>query len=113
MRGKDAVVLVPVFPRRRHEIRQTIEELKRCELDDAIGPRPHGLPPATPPDPVSRLVSRQDVADTTDPAVWAADRGQSLQCEGGPCVLPQQVFKAPKIAGHIAVEERDPDSRID
>jgi hypothetical protein len=29
IRGKDAVIPMPVLPRRRHEVRQTIAELKR------------------------------------------------------------------------------------
>jgi hypothetical protein len=31
-----------VLPRRRDEIRQPIEKLKRREIDDAIGTRPRG-----------------------------------------------------------------------
>jgi hypothetical protein len=46
---------MPVLPRRRDEIGEPVEELKRRELDDAIGSRPRGLPPATPPDPVGGL----------------------------------------------------------
>ena len=55
IRRKHPVVAMPVLPRRRDEIRQTVEELKRRKFDDAIGSRPRGLPPATPPDPVGRL----------------------------------------------------------
>jgi hypothetical protein len=57
---------------------------KPREFDDAIGPRLDKLPPATPADPTGRLVPREHVTDATDAAVWAADRGQSLQCEGQP-----------------------------
>jgi hypothetical protein len=39
IRGKDAVVAVPVLPRQRHEIRGPVEELKRRQLDDAVGLR--------------------------------------------------------------------------
>jgi hypothetical protein len=28
-------------------------------------------------------VPRQHVADAGNPAVWATDRGESLECEGG------------------------------
>ena len=42
---------MPVLPRRRDEIGEPVEELKRREFDDAIGSRPRGLPPTTPPDP--------------------------------------------------------------
>jgi hypothetical protein len=62
IRRKHPVIPVPVLPRRRDEIRQPVEELKRRELDDAVGSRPRGLPPATPPDPGGCLV----------PARWAA-----------------------------------------
>jgi hypothetical protein len=57
IRSKDAVVAMPVLPRRRDEIRQPVEELKRREFDDAIGSRSRGLPPASRADPVGRLVS--------------------------------------------------------
>ena len=73
IRRKHPVVAMPVLPRRRDKVRQTIEELKRRELDDAVGSRPRGLPPTTPPDPVGCLVSGQHVTDATDAAVWPAD----------------------------------------
>jgi hypothetical protein len=100
---KDAVVAMPVPPRRRDEIRQTIEELKRREFDDASGSRSRGLPPATPPDPVGRLVSGQHVTDASDPAVGAANHGESFKREWQPGTGAQQVFETLKIAGHVAV----------
>ena len=72
IRCKHPVVAMPVLARRRHEIGEPVEELKRRELDDAIGSRPRGLPPTTPPDPVGRLVPREHVADLGDAAGWAA-----------------------------------------
>jgi hypothetical protein len=51
IRRKHPVVAMPVLPRRRDEVRQTIEKLKRPEFDDAIGSRPRGLPAAAGPDP--------------------------------------------------------------
>ena len=79
VRGKYPVVAMPVLPRRRHGIRQTIEELNRRTFDDAIGSRPRGLPPATPPDPVGRLVSGEHVADADDAAVGIADNRSSAK----------------------------------
>ena len=40
---KHPVIPVPVLARRRHEIGEPVEKLKRREVDDAIGPRPRGL----------------------------------------------------------------------
>jgi hypothetical protein len=100
---KDAVIPMPVPERRRHEIGEPVEELKRREFDDAISSRPSGLPPTTPPDPVGRIVPREHVADLGDAAGWAADHRQSLQCKGGPGAVPQQVFQALKVARHVAV----------
>jgi hypothetical protein len=37
---KDAVRAMPVLLRWRDEIREPVEELKRREFDDAVGPRP-------------------------------------------------------------------------
>jgi hypothetical protein len=42
IRRKHPVVPMSVLPRRRDEIRQPIEKLKRREIDDAIGTRPRG-----------------------------------------------------------------------
>ena len=112
IRGKHPVVAMPVFSRWRDEIGEPVQKLKRRELDDAIGSRPRGLPPTTPPDPVGRLVPREHVADLGDAAGWAADHGQSLQCKGGPRTVPQQVFQALKGARHVAVDECDSDARV-
>ena len=65
IRGEHPVIAMPVLPRRRHEIGQPVEELKRREFDDAAGSRPRGFTAATPPDPVGgfvpwRLVSPGD-----------------------------------------------------
>ena len=49
-------------------------------------------------------MSGQHVADAGDPAVWAAEHGEPLQCERGPGAIPQQVFETPKIARHVAVD---------
>jgi hypothetical protein len=103
IRGEHHMVAMPVPPRRRDEIRQTIEELKRREFDDASGSRSRGLPPATPPDPVGRLVSGQHVTDASDPAVGAANHGESFKREWQPGTGAQQVFETLKIAGHVAV----------
>ena len=43
---------------------------------------------------VPAKVPRQHVADSRDAAVCAADHGESLQCEGGPGAIPQEMFEA-------------------
>jgi hypothetical protein len=106
-----SVIAMPVLPRRRDEIGEPVEELKRGKCDDAAGSRPRGFTAATPPDPVGGFVPWQHVADLGDAAGRAADHGESLEREGGPGAIPQQVFQTLKIAGHIAVEERDPDEK--
>ena len=58
IRGVHPVVAVPVLPRRRDEIGESVEELKRCEFDDAIGARPRRLLPATGADPGSSAGGR-------------------------------------------------------
>jgi hypothetical protein len=75
---------MPVLPRRRDEIGEPVEELKRREFDDAVGSRPRGLPAATPPDPVGGFVPGQHVADADDAAVSTADHGEPLEREGRP-----------------------------
>ena len=57
IRGEHPVIAMPVLPRRRHEIGQPVQEVKRREFDDAVSTRACGLPPAPRADPVGRLVS--------------------------------------------------------
>jgi hypothetical protein len=113
IRRKHSVIPMPVLPRWRHEIREPVEELKRRQLDDAVGPRPRGRPRTAPADPVGGFVPWQHVADSSDAAGGAGDRGESLESEGGPGAIPQQMFETLEIARHVAVEERDPDTGID
>ena len=83
------------------------------KLHDAIGSRPRGLPAAAWPDPVGCFVSGQHVADAGDPAVWAADHGELLQCDGGPGAIPQQVFQRLTLDTQMGTKERDPDTGVD
>jgi len=87
---------MPVLPRRRHEIGQPVQEVKRREFDDAAGARPRGLPPAPRANPIGcpngDPASWQHVADATDAAVFAADHGEPLQREGRPDTVSQQVL---------------------
>jgi hypothetical protein len=72
-----------MLPRRRDQIREPVEELKRREFDDAAGARPRGLPPAPRADPVGCLVSGEHVADTSDPAIFTtAPHEEPFQREG-------------------------------
>ena len=73
--------------------------------------------PAPPDDlparPSWRLYAAAARADSGCAAVWAADPGQPPKGERGPGAGSQQVFETLKVARHIAVDERDPDTRID
>jgi len=104
---------MPVLPRRRHEIGEPVEKLKRREVDDAIGPRPRGLAAAATPDPVGGFVPWQHVADSGCAAVWAADHGEPLEGERGAGAVSEKMLKTLKIAGHVAVNECDPDTGVD
>ncbi len=79
IRREDAVVLVPVFSWRRHEVRQTIQKLKRREFNDAVGIGPGGFSRPSRADPVAGLVSGQHVANSSDAAVFTAVHGESLE----------------------------------
>jgi len=57
IRRKHPVIPVPVLPRRRHEIGEPVEELKRREVDDAVRPRSRGRSRAARADPVGGFVS--------------------------------------------------------
>jgi hypothetical protein len=74
---------MPVLARRRDEIGEPVEELRRREFDDTARAGPRGLPPTTPPDPVGRFVSGEQVADFGDAAVCTTPYGESLEREGG------------------------------
>jgi hypothetical protein len=87
---------MPVLPRRRDEIGEPVQKLKRREFDDAIGPRPRGLPAAAGPDPVGGFVSGQHVADFGCAAVWAAGHGQSFERERRPGTVSEKMFETAK-----------------
>ena len=72
---------MPVLSRRRDEIGEPVEELNRRKLDNAIGSRPRGLPPAARADPVGRLVLGEHVADASDPAIFTAPHEEPFQRE--------------------------------
>ena len=78
---------MPVLARRRHEIREPVEKLKRRELDNPVGPWPRGLLRAGQADPVGGLVSRQHVADA---ATRVTSHREPLQRRRRPCTVPQQ-----------------------
>ena len=78
VRCKHSVIPMPVLPRRRDEIGEPVQELKRREFDNAVGPRPRGLAAAARPDPVGGFVSGQHVADFGYAAVCTADHGEPL-----------------------------------
>ena len=102
-----------MLARRRHEIGEPVEKLKRREVDDAIGSWPRGLAAATGSDPVGHLMSRQHVADASDLTVCTAAHRESLERKGWPGALPQQVLQALKTVRHVAVDKRDPNPGID
>ncbi len=85
---------MPVLARRRYEIGEPVEELKRRELDDAVRSRSRRRAAATGSDPVRRLMTRQHVADASDLAVCTAAHGEPLEREGWPGAIPQEQLKA-------------------
>ena len=97
IRREYSVIAMPVLPRRRHEIGEPVEELKRPELDDAIGPRSRGRSPAAGADPVGGFMPWKRVAHARDSAARVADHGESLQGEGRPGAISQQVLERLKI----------------
>ena len=111
--GKHPVIPVPMLPRRRHEIGEPVEELKRREVDDAVRPRSRRRSRAARADPVGGFVSGEHVADFGCAAACVTCHRESLEREGGPGAIAQQVFETPKIAGQVAVDERDPNTGVD
>ena len=58
-------------------------------------------------------MSREHIADASDPADWAAAHGEPLACEGGPGAISQQVFEGLTIDTQLETKERDSDTRVD
>ena len=56
---------------------------------------------------------RMHVADAGNPAGWAADHGESLECEGRPGAVSEKVLKGLTINTQLETKERDPDTGID
>jgi len=111
IRCKHPVVAMPMLARQRDEIGEPVQELERRKFHDPAGSRPRGLSLSAGPDPGGGLVTREPIADASDAAVRAADHGQPVQCKGRPGAVPQEVFETLKVARHVAVDERDPDTR--
>jgi hypothetical protein len=82
----------------------------RDEGSDAVGPLSRGLLPPPRSDPIGRLVPGEQVTDATDVAIFAAPHGKPFQREGRTGAIPQEMFESPKVARHIAIDERDPDA---
>jgi hypothetical protein len=101
---------MPVLPRRRDEIGEPVEELKRREVDDTARTRPRGLSRAARADPVGRCVSGEQVADFGDAAVCTTPYGESLEGKGWPGAGSRQVFQTLKTARPVAIDEYDPDT---
>jgi len=109
---KHPVVAMPVLPRRRDEIGEPVQKLKRRELDQAVRAGPRGLAAAAGPEPVGGFVPGQHGADFGYAAVWNAGHGESFQREWRPGAVSQEMFETLKIARHITIDERDPDTRV-
>ena len=86
IRCKHPVIPVPVLARRRHEIGEPVEKLKRRELDDAVRPRPRGLSRAARTDPVGGPngdpASGEHVADFGCAAACVTCHRESLERKG-------------------------------
>ena len=104
---------IPMLPRRRDEIGEPVQELKRRELDDAIGPRPRGRSRAARTDPVGGLVSGEYVADFGCAAACVMCHRESLERKGWPGAIPQQVLQGLTIDTQLDTVERDPNTGID
>jgi len=101
VRREYSVIPMPVLPRRWDEIGEPVQELKRREFDQAVRAGPRGLTPAAGPDPVGGFVPRQHVADAGDRAVWAADHGEPLECEGGAGAVSEKMLKRLTLDTHL------------
>ena len=93
IRRKQPVIPVPMLSRRRDEIGQPVQELKRREFDQAVRAGPRGRSAAAGADPVGRFVSREHGADADVAAVGVADHGEPFKREWRPGAVPQQVFE--------------------
>ena len=112
IRRKHSVIPMPVLARRRDEIGKPVKKLKRREFDDAVGPRPRGLSRAARADPGGGLVSGEHVANFGCAAARITGHGEPLERERRPGTIPQQVLETLEVARHVAVDERDPDTRV-
>ena len=93
IRRKHPVIAMPVLAWLRDQIGEPVEELKRRELDDAVGSRLRGLSLPAGPDPGGGLVPGHHVADAGDAAVGVTDHGEPFECEGRPGTIPQEMLE--------------------
>ncbi len=104
---------MPVLARRRYEIGEPVEELKRRELDDAVRSRSRGRSRAARTDSVGGLVSGEHVADSGCAAACVMCHRESLERKGWPGAIPQQVLQGLTIDTQLDTVERDPNTGID
>ena len=103
---------MPVLPRRRDEIGEPVEELKRRELDDAVCRRLRGLSAAAGPDPVGGFVSGQHVADAgcaavCDPVALAVTPIRRIRARAGRhCRRVDLGYPAAAIHSGFSADER-------
>ena len=64
------------------------------------------------PGPTQLAALCRGSADAPDAAARVTSHRESLPCERRPGTIPQQMFQALKIAGHVAVDQRDADARV-
>ncbi len=62
--------------------------------------------------PHGGLVSREYVADPGDATVSITDHGESFEGEGRADVVSKEAFEAVEVTRYVAVDERDPDTRV-
>jgi hypothetical protein len=84
IRREYSVIAMPVLPRRRDEIGEPVEELKRREPDDAAHPWSRGLSAAAGADPVGGFMPWKRVSHARDAAARVADHGEPLERKGRP-----------------------------
>lgn len=108
IRCEDSVIPMPVLPRRRHEIRERVEKLKRRKLENAVGTWQRGLSLSDPGRPSWRpcVAAPRNGCGRCD--VCVASHRESLERTWRTGAGSHQVLEALKIAGHFAVDERHP-----
>lgn len=108
---KDAVIPMPVLARRRHEIGESVEKLKRREFYDVARAGPAHADFRLRPGPTQLAALCRGSTEGTP--VMRPSEPRMTDSRSSANAIPQQTFQTLRVALHVPIDEHDSHARID